>query len=148
MNRKPTHKQSTIDHIITSNPVKLTNIQTVNTHLSDHLMVSAVRATKKVLRQPRFTTSRKYSEINFDEMKSELNNDQRLYLAMGQNDPDLIADTIIKVIREQLDARAPQRRIQVRKLKTTTSPQTTTLIKQRNDAWNRYNDDDDPRQPT
>ena len=142
MNRKPTHKLSTIDHIISTNPVKLTNTQTLNTHLSDHLLVRAVRATKKVLRQPRFTTSRKYAEINFDEMKSDLNTDQRLYWAMGQNDPDIIADTIIKVVREQLDARAPQRRMQVRRVKTTNSERTTTLIKQRNDAWNRYKDDD------
>ena len=144
MNKKPTHKQSIIDHIISTNPVKINNVQTINTHLSDHHMVIASRATKKVLRKPRFTTSRQYSLINYEEMKSDLNLDQRLYHAMGLNDPDEIAEIIIKVIREQLDMRAPQRRIQARKVRTTTSPQTTTLIQQRNTAWNQYIADDNP----
>ena len=140
MNNKPTHKKSVIDHLITSAPIKITNVQTINTHLSDHYMVLARRATKNQPRKPRFTTTRPYSQINLEEMKSSINQDHRLYEALGLNDPDTIASIIIQVIRDQLDVRAPQRRIQTRAKRLVTSTETKELIEQRNKAWNEFNE--------
>ena len=72
-NNLPTHKKATIDHIMSTSPVKMANVTTVNTHLSDHLMVCANRLTKEPVRLPRFTIARAYHNINYHEMIQEIN---------------------------------------------------------------------------
>ena len=133
-NTSPTHKRSTIDHIFSSNPIKILNVTTTETHMSDHRMVSAVRLTKDPQRKPRYTTSRQYSQINYQEMCQAINQDPRLYEAMQTSDTDIIANLIIQVIRDQLDDRAPKRRVQVNNKTTNPSPETTQIMASRDQA--------------
>ena len=137
-NSSPTHQTSVIDHIFTTDIMKLINITTVETHLSDHKMVMAQRLSKQPARKPRFTTTRAYNEIDYLEMCQQINQDQRLYRAMMSNDSDFIAQQIIQTVKEQLDLRAPKRRIQVRNKTIPSSLETKNLITQRNTSWNEY----------
>ena len=124
INDSPTHSTSTIDHIFTTHPLQLTNITTTETHLSDHRMVTANRMTKEPSRKPRYTSTRAYNKIDYFEMSNSINQDPRLYEVMQSNDTNWIASTIIQVIRDHLDSRAPKRRIQVTKTKTNPSEKT------------------------
>ena len=58
---------------------------------------------------------------------------------MGSNDPNIIAETIIQVIREQLDKRAPKKIIQISNRTTNSSDRTKEIISERNRAWKEYN---------
>ena len=98
-NTSPTYNTSTIDHIITSAPVKMINTTTTNTHFSDHNMVTCNRLTNEPMRKPRFTTSRAYHLIDYHDMNLTINNDPRLTLTMSSNCPDIIAQTVRDVIR-------------------------------------------------
>ena len=143
MNTKPTHKTSTIDHLISTHPLKFLNTSTVNTHLSDHLMVIGIRSAKKQIRTPRYIITRRYSDINWDEMKSQISSDQRLALVHQLNDPDQISLAISQTIIDHLDQWAPTRRIQTRANPTTLSDETKNLITARDNDWSTY-----CRQPT
>ena len=58
---------------------------------------------------------------------------------MSSDDTDYVAQTIINVIRYQIDKRAPQKRIQVsNKQSKNPSEATKTMIKERDMAWNEY----------
>ena len=52
MNTQPTHKTSTIDHIITTSPARMQNITTTNTHMIDHHMVTGNRIKQNLLEDP------------------------------------------------------------------------------------------------
>ena len=137
-NFKPTHKNITIDHIMTSAPIKITNITTINTHMSDHQLVCANRLTKEPVRRPRYTTTRAYHRINYQEMAEEINSDHRLQRAMQINDSDVIAQLIIEVIRDQIDKRAPKKRIQTTKQTTNMSNENKQIMRNRDSAWKEY----------
>ena len=144
LNHLPTHKTSTIDHIISSEPIKMANITTINTHYSDHQLVVANRLTKTPTRVPRYTSSRAYSKIDYEEMKNEIKSDPRLAATLRLNDPDNIAANIIEIIRNQLDTRAPLRRIQTTSKKVNMSTETAELMRQRDSAWMEHQNDPTP----
>ena len=138
-NSAPTHKTSVIDHIFTSNPIKISNIATRETHMSDHKLVTAIIITKDPTRKPRFTSSRQYSNIDYTDMCEAINLDPRLQQVMASSDTNYIATNIIQVIRDQLDERAPKRRIQVTNRKTNPSNSTKELIiKRDHQAYMEY----------
>ena len=58
MNVQPTHNKSTIDHIITTEPAKILNVTTTNTHMSDHFMVTATRLTTKKHQEPKICNNK------------------------------------------------------------------------------------------
>ena len=71
-------------------------------------------------------------------MNHEINNDSRHQIAMLLNDPDQIALLIIQVIRTQLDAWAPLRRIQTRNKTLNLSPNSKVIKTNRDAAWKTY----------
>ena len=136
VNKAPTHSTATIDHITTSDINKIITHRNIETHLSDHKLVLAQTSTKNPVNTPRYTSSRQYHKIDFLEMNQQINQDPRLTQAMQSNNPEDIAQNIIQVINDQLDSRAPIKRIQTTNKKAFTSDQTKELIEQRNFAWN------------
>ena len=104
---------------MTNIPAIITNTKTIETHFSDHKMIIAHHVTKTPIRTKRYITTRPYHEIIFDEMIREINNYSRLIQAMGSNDPNKISPNIIDTINHQLDFRAPIKRIQISKKKST-----------------------------
>ena len=91
MNTTPTHLTSTIDHIFSTNPLHINNTTTIETHLSDHKLVTSNRMTKTPHRKPRYTTSRAYNTIDYIDMCQEMNQDPRLYKIMQSSDSNMIA---------------------------------------------------------
>ena len=101
-------------------------------------MVVGVRVTNCPIYQPRFSTTRTYNKIDFDQMNKEISEDHRLSQVMGLNDTNLIAEIIINVIRDQLNARAPSRRIQCKSNKISLSQETKVTMETRDMAWSTY----------
>ena len=137
-NSAHTHKNSVIDHIFTNYPIKISNVTTVETHLSDHKLVTAVRSTKDPVRKPIYTTCRQYNKIDYIEMCEALNQDPRLYQIMQSDNTNVIASTIIQVIRDHLDARAPKKKVQVTNRQTNPSNTTKEIMSKRDTAFLEY----------
>ena len=133
-----THKNSVIDHIFSNLPIKISNVNTSETHLSDHRLVTAFRSTKNPIRKPRYTTSRQYNKIDYFEMCQALNQDHRLYQIMQSDNTNEIAATLIQVIREHLDARAPKKIVQVTTMKTNPSETTKLIMTNRDLAYHEF----------
>ena len=74
-------------------------------------------------------------------MITEISRDPRISLSLGSNDPHRIAQNIIDMITEQLNQRAPKKRIQCANKKSNISPRTQELIDLRTTAWTQYNVD-------
>ena len=138
MNIKPTHKNSTIDHLTTTHPQKILNTSTINTHLSDHLLVMAMRTAKNQKRTPRYMIIRPYKDIIWDEMKRQFAADHRLVLLLSLNDPNQISLILTQVINDHLNYWAPTKRIQMRKKTEILSEQTKNLITARDQDWRTY----------
>ena len=68
-------------------------------------------------------------------MITEISRDYRISISLHLNDPDQIAQNLISIIRDQLDSRAPLRRIQTSDRKTNISKETRSLLDQRNSTW-------------
>ena len=151
---KPTkihHKKNYtfIDHLITNLPNKIIQNQVIFNGSSDHLMTKFTRLSKSLISQPKFRTMRKFSEVNWYQLRSEIQYDPDLQTAETSKDPQVISSNLIKIIEKNLSNQAPLKRVQTNKKHPKfISPETRQTLNQRDSALSKSkltNNDDDIR---
>ena len=100
---------------MTTHPQLASNTTTCKEQYSDHFIVHSTRMFNAPRQSPRFTLTRKYSQIDFNEMNLAIANDARITAALHSNDSDQIADLVIATVVDHLDFRAPLRRLQTKR---------------------------------
>ena len=63
--------------------------------MSDYLMVTACRRTKDPIRTPRFTPTKNFNSIAYEDMMADIESDIRLAESLRLNDSRQIAQNII-----------------------------------------------------
>ena len=62
----------------------------------------------------KYLITRDYKNINWEEFKTSLSEDQRLVTAATSDDPDIISISIQQAVTHHLDIAAPTKKIQVK----------------------------------
>ena len=134
-----------LDHCVTNYPDRIINKQINKTGDSDHYIGEFSIETKVKTTIPRYIISRKYDLIDWDVLKLNLIDDQRLKDVSHISDPSEICLAIQETINEHLENQAPLRKIQISsKFPNFTSQETRELINKRDSALEDAKIKDDP----
>ena len=136
-----------LDHCITNHPEKITNQKILKTGDSDHYIGQFSLKTKNKPIIPRFVISRKWDNINWDEVKVKLYCDTQLTLASQSEDPTEICQALQSAINKYMDEQAPLKKIQIsNKVPKFTTESTRNIINARDEALEKakvtQNEDD------
>ena len=124
-----------IDHCISSHPKKIINHKILEGSFSDHLIIKFIISNKKIIHSPRFRMSRDFGKMDWEKVKEDLANDNRIQLSQGSHEVNTICENLIAVINDSMDAQQPCKRIQVnKKYPAFASKVTRETIEDRNKA--------------
>ena len=133
----PDGVESCLDHYYTTEPQKLSNIQTITNGASDHKMVLAVRSSMRVVNSERVTKKRSYKHFdptNFIEAVRKVS----WWKVYSCNDPQNAVDLLTMELTSILDTMAPIKVVQNRKnFAPWLSTYTKEIIKMRNEALDK-----------
>ena len=130
------HKEySYIDHLITNHPNKIIQPRVIKSGWSDHLITTFTRLTKNQILIPKYRIIRKFNDINWSQVKAEIQHDSRMKTILQSTDSQEIAENLIQTIEDNISSQAPLKRIQNdNKYPKFISNQTRETIKQRDQA--------------
>ena len=128
-------ENSNIDHLITNIPEKIIQPQIIHSGFSDHYITKFTRITKNPIHHPRYRNMRKFSMVNWSQVKAEIYNDSRLQTTETSTDPQEITTLLTQMIEEIISKQAPIQRIQTNlKILPFITKDTMEVIKQRDQA--------------
>jgi len=96
----PTRKDSILDLIITNNVAAITNIHTVNTLISDHLMVACTYSIFKTKVEPRFKFVRNYNKINYVQFGHDVLHIEEKYLSGCDEQLSFLNTSLLQVFNK------------------------------------------------
>lgn len=150
MNKQTTYKQINkqariLDHVYTTNPEMVANVQTIDNGNSDHAIMIMNRLSKKPIFNPRYRSDRQWGIIDTNKVILDINNCQEIQDIQNLEDPTTISETIIDSLNKILDKQSRIKRVQISKRhKTFIKPETKDLIKARNSMYKHAKETDSP----
>jgi len=96
----PTRNHSILDLIITNNVAAITNIHTVNTLISDHLIVACTYSFCKTKVEPRFKFVRNYNKINCFQFGHDVLNIEEKYLSSCDEQLSFFNTSLLQVFNK------------------------------------------------
>ena len=127
---------TTIDHLMTTTPNKIISHQVLHNYSSDHYPVTFTWSSKGQKSGIKYLVTRKFKNINWEEIRANLLNDNRLVEATLSTGPSEIYSLISEAIQDSLQEQAPPQKIQIKqKLPQFLSTDTIELIKKRDEAY-------------
>ena len=124
-----------IDHLITNYPRKIIHSQVVFDGSSDHLITKFTKTSKNTISEQKYRIIRKFSDVNWHQLRAEIQYDPTLQTAETSEDPQVIAVAIIKVIEDNLSNQAPLKKIQTNKNQPNfITPETKEILNLRDQA--------------
>ena len=157
MNFKPTRFQSgqnpsLLDLFVTNKSNQVTNVETLPSHIADHMIVKLQFHSRSISTNEQFIKIRKWDLINSDNFMSEIKECENLNLIFHSSDPEFIASTIVyeynRIINKLAPARVVQRRNkddfcldqEAAEIKTTANQQLNLAINTKSrDEFRQYN---------
>ena len=103
--------------MITNKPEKIVSHQLIPTGFSDHFVLNFLRKSGKPVNHQKYFLKRKFKEIDWHQLNSDINQDHRLRAAIMSDNTEFIAGCIINSISENMDKQQPVTKVQV-KVKT------------------------------
>ena len=134
-----------LDHLYTTNPEKLTNIEAVFTGMSDHKLIKTLRFSKSFKKCPRYVRKRCFKRFDKGEFTLKVSQMPELGQIAESNCANQAAELLTAGLTRELDSCAPIRTIQMRSnyaphLKDSTKQ----LMEQRNKAQKKAATSGDP----
>ena len=124
-----------IDHLFTNKPLLIIGHKIIPTGLSDHKILIFHRKSTRPVEHPKIFLARKFSEVNWNQVEQDLNEDPRIQQAAIDDNSERIATNIIEAINEALDKQQEVKKIQINtKVPTFCTPETVQLIKDKEKA--------------
>ena len=106
---------STIDHIFSNCPPRLSYTSTIRTHISDHAMLMTNYISSDIIYKPKFIKIRKNKLLSKRHIKNQFDNNATINDIFNYTDPDIIADIIQIEMNSMIELIAPQSYIQYTK---------------------------------
>ena len=103
--------KSCIDHIFTTHPHLCSNTETIWKGLSDHAMIKTIRNSKMITNQPKYSSTRKWSNITPELLAQHITNNTHLNTITDQQNPNIIARTLIGELTGIINTLAPKKNI-------------------------------------
>ena len=131
----PHRKDSCLDHMITNQPTRIIQAQVVKEGTSDHFPIKFTRFFKEPINHQKYFFTRKFSEINWDQMNGDIIANPLHLNALNSDDPDEIASLLTQLVQKGLDTQAPIHKVQFSTaIPTFATEETRSLIKDRDSA--------------
>ena len=129
LNFKPTRHRvgnlsSLLDLVFSNIPERITNIENFFNTLSEHEGVRCVVHTKSQVRAPNTFILRDYNLCTFNNLQPLVDSSEPLQSLFTESDPEVIADTLMKGLKDITDLTVLKRKVQI----TVTVPSWCTLI--------------------
>ena len=127
---------TTVDHLMTSSPDKILNHKILKFYNSDHYPIMFIWSQKGQFSGIRNAITRKFKNVDWNEIRSKLSQDVRLATATCSTDPNIIFSQLSSAIQDSLHEQAPPSKIQIKqKLPQFLTQETIDVIKKRDKAY-------------
>ena len=136
----PTHSQfgvatKCLDHMYSTNPEKLSNVEATFTGMSDHKLIKIQRFSKSLKNNPRYVRKRCFKSFDKHDFKLRVSQMPELVNILESSCANQAAEILTAGLTRELDSCAPVRTIQMRsKYAPHLQESTKQLMDQRNTA--------------
>ena len=110
-----TQKPSTIDHIFSNCPNKISEVKTIRNSFSDHAMLLTEYMSSDIVYRPKFIKIRKSKLLSKRNLQTQFKNNDILPTIFNYTDPNQIADILQIELNSMIELIAPQSYIQYTK---------------------------------
>ena len=91
---RPNRSPSSLDHLYSNCPLKLSNVTTHDNALSDHSIITGIYSDKDIKIDPKFVTIRKFKNLTDIKLKNAIKNSENLNSIFNYQDPNKIANIL------------------------------------------------------
>ena len=119
LNFKPTRfrnhcSPSLLDHMFANHPQHVDSVETKLSVIADHCIISMQYHIKPLKIRPQFRRIRNHQLINSDIITEKIGENERLQRIFEEEDPDIIAETIIAEMNRIIEDIAPSKLVQIK----------------------------------
>ena len=108
-------KPSTLGHVYSNCPHKLTNVETIQNLFSDHSLLFTRYTTKENMYKPKFINIRNFKLLTRNKILGYLNNSKELESVFNHTDPNIVASIIQVELNSIIELIAPVKKVQYKK---------------------------------
>ena len=139
INKKSTRNGSILDHFYTNNIEKIEEIKIEDDTNSDHSMIIVKRRMKINNIEETVIITRKYKDINYDEINENILNNENYNNLLTETDTDVIANQLIQFINNEMDNQSKERKVKIKEKKVNKyTKETIDLIDRKNIIYKEW----------